>query len=176
MRILLLFLALTSFISLKAQTQLSPGLMNYTQMGARPYIKPMSDTDYVTKKWSLNKYGGFSASYGFFNGSSASVFSAPVGLQLNRQLNKNVFAFAGISAAPSYVSFSRSFVNTDINKMNTGSYSLYSRFEAGMMYVNDQRTFSVSGSISVDRGSYPNYPYNNRAGLPKQQPLNGALK
>lgn len=104
------------------------------------------------------------------------MISAPVGLQLNRRLNDNLYAFAGISAAPAYVNFSRSFINTDLKKINSGAFSMYSRLEAGLMYINDQRTFSVSGSISVERSNYPFYPYYNRVGSPAQQPLNGALK
>jgi hypothetical protein len=150
--------------------------MNYAQRDALTYFNPMSDSNTAKKKWSLHKYAGISASYSFFNGGNASVFSAPVGLQLNRQLNNNVFAFAGISAAPSYVNFSRSFINADIKKYNTNSLGLYSRFEAGLMYVNDARTFSISGSIGVERNSFPVYPYYNGANFQKQQPVNGALK
>ncbi len=150
--------------------------MNYMQREAFTPYHSIPDSNNVNKKWSLHKYAGISASYSFFNGGNASVISAPIGLQLNRQLNNNLYAFAGISAAPSYINFNRAFMNTDLNKINSGNLALYSRFEAGLMYVNDQRTFSISGSISVDRSSFPVYPYYNRTGLPGQQPLNGALK
>jgi hypothetical protein len=176
MRILLLLLALTSFISTRAQTPLYPGMMNYAQRNPLSYVNPVIDSNLSKKKWSLHKYGGISASYSFFNGGSASVFSVPLGLQLNRQLNNNLYAFAGISAAPSYINFSRSFINADIKKYNTNSLGLYSRFEAGLMYVNDARTFSISGSIGVERNSFPVYPYYNGASFQKQQPVNGALK
>ncbi len=144
--------------------------MNYAQREAFSYLDPVSDSNTAKKKWSLYKYAGISAGYSFFNGGSASVFSVPFGVQLNRQLNNNLYAFAGISAAPSYVNFSRSFINADIKKFNTNSLELYSRFEAGLMYVNDARTFSISGSIGVERSSYPVYPYNNGANFQKQQP------
>jgi len=43
-------------------------------------------------------------------------------------------------------------------KYNNG-LGVYSRAELGLMYVNDAKTFSVSGSIGVQRSSYPVYPY-----------------
>jgi hypothetical protein len=144
--------------------------MNYAQRDAFSYLNPMSDSNTAKKKWSLHKYSGIAASYSFFNGGSASIFSVPLGLQLNRQLNNNFYAFAGISAAPSYINFSRSFINADIKKYNTSNLALYSRFEAGLMYVNDARTFSISGSIGVERNSFPVYPYYNGANFQKQQP------
>ncbi len=171
MRILVLIFALASFTSSRAQMPYYPGTMNYAQGGASPYFSSINDSNAVKKKWSLHKYGGISIGYSFFNGGSASVFSAPIGLQLNRQLNNNVFAFAGISAAPSYVNFSRSFMNADIKKYTTNSLGMYSRIEAGLMYISDDRTFSISGSIGVERNSYPVHPYYNRTSLPKQQPL-----
>ena len=42
-----------------------------------------------------------------------------------------------------------------------GSVGLYSRAELGLQYINDERTFSISGSIGVERSSYPVLPYNN---------------
>ncbi|HLO81447.1 MAG TPA: hypothetical protein VK166_10830 [Chitinophagaceae bacterium] len=173
---MVLSLLMISFISLKAESQLMYNGMNYTQRNTFSQFNAMSDSTTAKKKWSLNKYGGISVGYSFFNGGGASYFSAPVGLQLNRRLNDNLYAFAGVSAAPAYVNFPRSFVNTDIKKMNTNNLYMYSRFEAGLMYINDEKTFSISGSISVDRSNYPVYPYYNRTGLPKQQPQNSPLK
>jgi hypothetical protein len=166
----LVLLLLLSFISMKAESQLVYSGMNYSQRNAFSPFNAMRDSNMARSKWSLHKYAEISIGYGFFNGGGASVFSAPVGLQLNRRLNNNLYAFAGISAAPAYVNFSRSFVNADIKKMNTNNLYLYSRFEAGLMYINDEKTFSISGSISVDRSNYPVYPYYNRTGSPKQQP------
>src|SRR3954451_23594616 len=57
------------------------------------------------KKWFVSKYAGISTGFSFFKGGNATVVSAPIGLQLNRRLNNNLFAFAGVSAAPSYVNF-----------------------------------------------------------------------
>lgn len=177
MRIILLILILITSGTLKAQT---PPL-NYTPMGTPAYYQPFNDSSLFQKKWSLHKYVGVSASYAFMNGASASIYSIPVGLQLNRQLNNNLVAYAGISAAPAYYNFNRSFIQSDINKTTTSSpwsstnrYGLYSKFEAGLMYINDDRTFSISGSIGIQKSSYPAYPYYYQPNLPKQQPLNGS--
>jgi hypothetical protein len=87
-------------------------------------------------------------------------------LQLNRRLNNNYYAFAGISAAPAYINFNRSFLFSDANKVypNNGffksnSFGMCSGAELGLMYVNDAKTFSVSGSLGVQSSSYPVFPY-----------------
>lgn len=113
------------------------------------------------KNWFVSTYTGMSTSFSFFKGGNASIFSAPLGLQLNRRLNNNLFAFAGASVAPSYVNFNSSFLNTNFNKMNPNtSFSsralgIYSRAELGLQYINDERTFSISGSIGVERSNFP---------------------
>lgn len=112
------------------------------------------------KKWFVSKYGGISTGFSFFKGGNATFVSAPVGLQLNRRLNNNLFAFAGVSAAPSYVNFN-SFMNTGFNKMNannsfkSSALGIYSRAELGLQYINDEKTFSISGSIGVERSNFP---------------------
>jgi hypothetical protein len=173
---LILLMVLISFISLKAESQLMYSGMPYSQTNPFSHANALGDSNLANKKWSLHKYGGISLGYSFFHGGGASYFSAPLGLQLNRRLNNNLYAFAGVSAAPTYVNFPGSFVNADIKKMNTNNLYMYSRFEAGLMYINDEKTFSISGSISVDRSNYPAYPYYNRTGLPKQQMQNYPLK
>jgi hypothetical protein len=116
-------------------------------------------------KWFLSKYGGVSTSFVFYNGGHASVFSAPLGIQLNRRLNNNLYAFTGIAVAPVYIS-SNTFISADINKANPnnrffqpGKLNIYTSAEAGLMYINDAKTFSISGSIIIERSSYPAYPY-----------------
>jgi hypothetical protein len=37
---------------------------------------------------------------------------------------------------------------------------MYSSASLGLMYINDARTFSISGSISIERDNYPVYYYN----------------
>lgn len=113
------------------------------------------------KKWFVSKYNGISTGISFFKGGNATFVSVPLGLQLNRRLSNNLFAFAGVSAAPSYINFRSSFMNVDFNKMNANSsfransFGIYSRAELGLQYINDERTFSISGSIGVERRSFP---------------------
>src|SRR5678815_4571009 len=66
------------------------------------------------KKWFLTSYSNIGIGFNFFNGGTATVVSAPVGLQLNRQLNNNLYAFTGVSIAPTYVNFNRSFLSPGI--------------------------------------------------------------
>ncbi len=123
------------------------------------------------KKWFVSKYAGISTGFSFFRGGSATILSAPLGLQLNRRLNNNLFAFAGVSAAPSYVNFRSSFLNADFNKFSQSNsfnqlrLGINPRAELGLQYINDDRTFSILGSIGVERSNFsmPAYvPYNNQ--------------
>ncbi len=117
-----------------------------------------------SKKWFLTSYSNVGIGFHFFNGGTATVVSAPVGLQLNRQLNNNLYAFTGVSLAPTYVNFNRSLLSPG-NKPYTGAgfksdyFGLHSSVNMGLMYVNDARTFSVSGSIGVERGTNPTLFY-----------------
>ena len=181
MRIILLTLVLISSISLRAQTPLPLSGMNHTLMDPLTHYNSFSNNNNYNKKWSLHKYGGISASYMFFHGGNASVLSAPVGMQLNRRISNNLYAFAGVAVAPAFYNFNSSFLNSDIYKNNPGisrfgtnSFGMYSKFETGLMYINDDRTFSISGSIGVYRSSYPLYPAYNMTNLPTQQPVNGS--
>ncbi len=127
----------------------------------------------VNKKWWVSRYSSISTSFVGWKGGYATVVAAPIGLQLNRSLNNNVSAFAGVSVAPAYINFRQRFMNTDINKLNqnnpfykANNLSLYSRAEVGLSYTNDERTFQISGSIGVERNNFPmpmySPVYNNR--------------
>jgi hypothetical protein len=164
MRIVLSVLALISFISSKAQTHLPISSMNYALWQPFPAYNLLGDSSHLNQKWRLSSYTGISAGYSFFNGGSATAISAPVGLQLTRQLNNNMYAFAGISAGPAFFS-SRSFTEPFLYKSYPGGnfsngygFGINSRVEMGLMYINDAKTFSISGSIGVERSSYPIYP------------------
>lgn len=153
MRITVLSLFLLVVTTVTAQTPLTDMPGNSLQQSIQK----------LNKKWSLSKYIGISNSFGGFNGGNASVFSVPVGLQLNRQLNKNLYAFAGVSAAPAYINFNGSFLNNDVKVMQQsvnryGRFTTFTRAELGLMYVNEQKTFSISGSFGVQQGIFPLYP------------------
>jgi hypothetical protein len=112
-------------------------------------------------KWFVTSYTGINAGYGFFGHGNASFVSAPITFQLNRRLNNNLYAFASVTAAPTYLSFNRAFMATDNNTTNKGMFyrpgnlSMYSAATMGLMYINDARTFSISGSVSVEKNDYP---------------------
>jgi hypothetical protein len=144
---------------------MSLSVLNNTQGLGFNHYHPSIDSSNLNKKWSLSKYGGLSASFVSFNGGNASVLSAPIGLQLNRRLNNNLYAFAGVSAMPAVYNFNHSFSQPGLNKAYPGGIytipnglGMSSRVEMGLMYMNDQKTFSISGSIGVDRYNYPAYP------------------
>ncbi|MHA4843952.1 hypothetical protein ACX0G7_07310 [Flavitalea antarctica] len=181
MRVLLLIFGCLFFLAGSAQQGVPLGIMNNTQMGGFPHFSQQTDSNTLNRKWSLNKYAGISSSFGFYNGGSTSMISAPVGLQLNRMLSKNLYAFAGVSVAPSYFTYNRSFNDFNIYKTNPGNsrinsngFGIYSRVEAGLMYINDEKTFSISGSIGMDRSTYPIYPANSRVNRTTQQPFVGS--
>jgi len=165
MRLLLVLVILISSVALKAQSLLP---INYIDYAQRQALAQNNFHDSASnKKWSLNKFGGISTSFSFFRGGNATVVSAPIGLQLTRKLNNNLYAFAAVSVAPAYVNFNRSFLSSNANKgfqnnsfLKSNSFDMYSRAEMGLMYINDNKTFSISGSISIERSSYPMFPVN----------------
>jgi hypothetical protein len=158
-------------MAVKAQTPLSFGSMNGIQPAFRQFGQ-VADTNTLQKKWFLTKYAGLSTGFLAFNGGSSTFLSAPVGLQLNRQLTNNVYAFAGISATPSYFHYNGALYQPGINKynslMNPNNFATYSAAHMGLMYINNERTFSISGSISVGRSRFNNY-------LPYYAPANSAV-
>jgi hypothetical protein len=161
-----LILLLISFISLKAQTQVPFGVGGYGQQGAfRPGNLRNDSTD-LKKNWSVSVSGGIAAGFRFFNAGNAAFIPAQIGLQLNRRLNNNLYAFAGVAVTPVYFNFNQSFNNTDPSKkymagpgFGANGYGIYPGIQAGVMYVNDQKTFSISGSIGISK--YPVYPSNS---------------
>jgi len=162
-----LFLVLFIFIfstALKAQTLLPLNYIDYTQR--LPFTNNNFFDSASDKKWLLSKYTGISTSFSFFKGGNATVVAAPIGLQLTRKLNNNLYAFAGVSVAPAYINFNRSFLSSNVkgfqtnNFLKTNSFDIYSKAELGLMYINDAKTFSISGSIGIERNNFPVYPYN----------------
>lgn len=161
MRLVFLSLVLMLIASAKAQTALPGRYINYLQQQSLTGNNLFKDS-VPGKKWFVSKSMGISTSFGFFNGGNATALAVPFRLKLNRKLNNNLYAFAGISAAPAYVNFNRSFLSVNNNKflsnnglLRSNRLDIYSRAELGLMYVNDQKTFSISGSIGIERSSYP---------------------
>ena len=162
-----MILALFSCLSPKAQTHLPVGSMNFSQSLYFPGYQLTGDSNQLNKKWYFTKYAAISTGAVFYNGGGGTFISAPVGLQLNHPLNNNLIAFAGISAAPTFFNYNSLYTDPVFYKSYPGGYmtnpygfGLNSRVDIGLMYINDARTFSISGSIGVERGTYPVYPSN----------------
>src|ERR1700693_2114951 len=173
MRIIFTFVVIVFATALQAQTTLPGSFSNNVYGNTFARNNNVHDSS-APKKWFLTSYTGITAGHSFFNHGGASFVGVPIGLQLNRRLSNNLYAFAGITAAPTYFNFNRAFLTTDLNKINTrntlyqpGSFSMYPAATMGLMYINDARTFSVSGSISVERSNYPLF-YNNQLNTNKQ--------
>ncbi len=159
------FIMLIFCVSVKAQTALPGGYINQLQQQSLINGAHLKDST-PGKKWFMTKYVGISTGFSFFNGGNAAMFSVPVGIQLNRRLNNNWYAFAGVSAAPAYISLNHSFLSANNNKftqnnslLRSNHLDIYSRAEMGLMYINDQKTFSISGSIGIEKSSYPLVPF-----------------
>ena len=166
MRTILLLLISLSVVQSKAQRFVPGSFIDNSYRGSL-VNKLQANDSIASKKWFFSKYSGISTSFTFFKGGNATIVSAPIGLQLNRRLNNNLYAFAGVSVAPAYVNFNQSFMTSDFNKSNpnntafkSSNLGIYSRAELGLQYINDDRTFSISGSIGVERNNYPMPFYN----------------
>jgi hypothetical protein len=164
MRIVLSILILMTFLSTKAQTYL-PG--HSLALGYTPWQPFMPSVAFgsgdLTQKWAVRPYASLQAGYAFFHG-GVSFLSIPAGLALLHPLNNNLSAFAGVSAAP--VAFSMNRLYTEPTANTPGNFSrpyglgLNTGVQAGLIYTNDAKTFSISGSVELERGSYPVYPSN----------------
>ncbi|HRI19592.1 MAG TPA: hypothetical protein PLA68_01505 [Panacibacter sp.] len=165
MRTIILIAVILFVTAVKAQSILPLNFLDYTNMHA--FANNIhSNNSIAKKKWTFSSYSGMSAGFASFKGGNATIVNVPIGLQLNRRLTNNLYAFANVSVAPAYVNFNRSFITADINKINQNngfargnSFGMYSSASLGLMYINNEKTFSISGSISVERSSYPLLPY-----------------
>jgi hypothetical protein len=170
-----MILALFSFLSPMAQTHLPVSSVNFSQSIFFPGYQPINDSNNLNQKWYFSKYAAISTGAVFYNGGGGTFLSVPFGLQLNHPINNNLIAFAGISAAPVFFNYNSLYTGPVFNKSYPGNYitnpygfGFNSRVDIGLMYINDARTFSISGSIGVDRGTYPVYYPSNRVITKKQ--------
>jgi len=143
-RTILFAAILLSATAVKAQTFF--GAMNSVPS------QQVSDTNHAPKKWFITKYAGISTGFVAFKGGGGSFLSVPLTLQLNRQLTNNLYAFGAVSAAPSIFRFNAMSYQPAVNKNN--NFSAYADAKIGMMYISNDKTFSISGSIGVSRNSY----------------------
>lgn len=137
----------------KAQFALAPGAQ---------YPKQTTDTNHLRNKWFVTKYAGISTGFIAYKGGSTSYLSAPLELMINRQLTNNIFAFGGISATPYVLQNNGAFypvagIDKNYGSIRTNNYGINPAARVGVMYINNDRTFSISGSVSVSRSSYLGY-------------------
>jgi hypothetical protein len=114
--------------------------------------------------WQVRPYASLSAGYIFWGG-GISYVSAPVGVIAYRPLNDNFTTFGAATVAPTVFNFSR-FAGQPIPGNNLTGLGVNASVTGGLIYTNDARTFSISGSISVERGSSPVY-FQNRTNATK---------
>ncbi len=182
MRLVLVFIVMILATVTKAQNLMQNGIGWFPPAstdGIAFHRLPYNDS-ISHSKWSFSKYVSLSSGYSFFKGGSASFVSAPVGVQLNRSVSNHFTAFAGISVAPTYFNFNSAFLPNAFTKENAGNaflktnnLNMYSKAELGLMYTNEAKTFSISGSIGVQRSSYPVfYPTATQKGQNQSFPPN----
>jgi hypothetical protein len=111
----------------------------------------------VSHRLQFRPYASISTGYIFHN-RGISYLSAPVGLALVYPLSRNISAFAGASASPVIFSINQLNRYPADNFSRPYNFGWNARVEGGLMYTNDAKTFSISGSVGVERGSYPGYP------------------
>jgi len=87
-----------------------------------------------------------------------------MGLLLSHPLNKNLTGFGGLTVTPTIFSNLAypSAITTSgypVNGFSRPNLGLSTGVTGGLMYTNDAKTFSISGRVSIDRTTYPNYYY-----------------
>lgn len=139
-------------------------LVTKAQQGPSLFGHANDTTNNHHSKWFLTKYTGISTGFVAFKGGGGSFLSAPMALQLNRQLTNNLFAFGNISATPTLFHSNSIFFAQPASGKNYGpmranntNFGVYPAAQLGVMYISNDRTFSISGSVSVSRSNYYGY-------------------
>jgi hypothetical protein len=158
MRILFTLLASIAFLVPKAQTHLPIGAPGFGFGPWQPYIPYSLILDgNPSHNWHMQPYASATVGYTFLGGfGGVSYVSAPVGVVFYKPLSNNFTTFAGASVAPTVFNFSRLYAQPVPGNNFTG-LSVNPSVQGGLIYTNDAHTFSISGSISVERGSSPVY-------------------
>jgi hypothetical protein len=107
MRFLFTFVIILVAGALNAQT-ISPGVMGDVYTNSLHYNHHLYDTA-APKKWFVSRYIGIDAGYSFSKAGNASFRLRAFKPAVERRLNNNLYAFAGVSVAPTYVNFSGTF-------------------------------------------------------------------
>jgi hypothetical protein len=168
MRILLTILASMTFLMLRAQINLPLG-SRWGITPWQPYIPySLLANDNLNKGWQLRPYASVSAGY-LFLGGGISYLSAPAGIMLYRPLSNNFTGFVGVNIAPTVFNMSQLYADPVYPGNRFTGLGINAGVQGGIIYTNDAKTFSISGSISVERGSYPVYIPPTRTNTVKQQ-------
>jgi hypothetical protein len=162
MRTFLTILISLAVLSARAQSPLPVGAP-YSAGPLRPVNTPyLPGTPFplgasAIHQLQLRPYASISTGYIFLN-RGISYLSVPVGLALVYPINRNISAFVGASASPVVFSVNQLNSYPGNNFSRPYNFGWNARVEGGLMYTNDAKTFSISGSVGVERGSYPGYP------------------
>jgi len=141
-------------------------LMTMLTAGAQtPLSIPAFDTSRSNYRWQMKPFASVSAGYFFYQGGGASYLSAPVGLALFRPLNAHWTAFAAATVTPVVFPGTRLWPGAITNPAShpypfagRDGLGLSTGLQGGLIYTNEDRTFSISGSLHVERNSYRVYP------------------
>ena len=172
MRTFLAILASVTVLSTAAQThQPAAQLTQPTAQLFSPLWQPFFFTpgpigaiDFSNRRLQLRPYASIDAGIIVSHG-AATYVSAPMGLLLARPLNNNWAAFASASVAPTVFSMNRLYNDPMQSPFGPNRYgvNVNAAVQAGLIYTNDAKTFSISGSVILERGSYPVYTPSNRS-------------
>ncbi len=164
MRALLAIVAILTCNYTIAQTHLPVPVSPYAAWQPFGQLSPLAfnpaaaSFNSAKRQWQVVPYASAMAGYIFYNG-GISYLSAPMGVMLIRPLTNNIAVFGNASIAPTVFNINRLYTGPSSLNVNPGAYGAggSGRIEAGLMYTNDDKTFSISGSVGVERGYYPAY-------------------
>lgn len=165
MKFLLAIILPMMVLGAAAQTNVPTGTWGY---GLAPWQStmylPSFDAGNLKRPWQVRPFASLSAGYIFLNG-GISYVSAPVGVALFHPLTTNWTAYGAATVTPVGFSFNRlaTVPMTDPHYRGYpfgGGYGLglTTGVQGGLIYTNDDRTFSISGSVHFERSTYPVYP------------------
>jgi len=179
LRTILFAAVLMSGMAVKAQVAPSLGAMNGPESGVH-HPQQVNDSGNIHKKWFVTKYAGVSTGFTAFKGGNTSFLSVPLALQINRQLTNNLYAFGGVSVAPTVFRYNMPYqpaMNKNNSFMQTNNFAAWSDAKIGVMYISNDKTFSISGSVGVGRSNYNGYsPFYAPAYSPVYAPMRGTMQ
>ncbi|MBS1663749.1 MAG: hypothetical protein JST68_22080 [Bacteroidetes bacterium] len=125
---------------------------------------PSYQTGPTAPKWQLRSFANLSAGYIFLN-NGISYVSAPVGLALFHPLSTKWTAYGAATVTPTMFNVNHLITDPNYQRYPYGSgygLGLSTGIQGGLIYTNEAKTFSISGSVRLDRTTYPVYPTNKR--------------